>query len=114
VPQAAGSVDTTIQSPAGQQQLNADVDTTGHLNPNEQRLGVNPHLDNSATGVTPNAHLNATGQLKASGGVRAGAQIQGNANGNLGVNGNISNRYRRHNGEWWYWTPNGSWVYYRQ
>jgi hypothetical protein len=116
VPQAAGSVDTTIQAPAGQERLNVDANAGGRLNPNEQRLGVNPRLDVNGNRSNPNAHLNATGQLNANGngGVRAGAQIQGNVNGNLGVNGNANNRYRRHNGEWWYWTPAGSWVYYRQ
>jgi hypothetical protein len=52
----------------------------------------------------------AGGQLDANGRLNAGGQVQQSIRGG---NANINNRYRRHNGEWWYWTPAGSWVYHR-
>jgi hypothetical protein len=42
-----------------------------------------------------------------------------NASGNVGARTTAANdrnaqwRFRQHNGEWWYWTPQNAWMYHR-
>jgi hypothetical protein len=52
--------------------------------------------------------------------VNAGANANVNPGANANAGGNASAgatanrwRYQQHNGEWWYWTPQNNWMYYR-
>jgi hypothetical protein len=102
---ASAQTGTDIGGQIGQQDAAAGVG-----------VGVNAP---TGAGVGANANIGTNAGVGTNTGTGAGANVGANASSDVGVRATASNdrkaqwRFRQHNGEWWYWTPQNTWMYHR-
>jgi hypothetical protein len=74
------------------------------------QLGVSGQAGVGGQGgqLAPGAAINTQAQLQADNQIAAGAGVNVVAN-----DRNARWRFRQHNGEWWYWTPQNTWMIHR-